>query len=112
MIWVDIDVVPLISRVSMSWIEVCGANLSHLEHLRLVVMRVDRLIVIAWIRHQLPPIVFDWSEYERAVRQLFEGAVLPLHHALDTSWIGSCVMSVWIRVNLGIEKSVRFGSAR
>ena len=54
---------------------------AYLHGLCLVVARVNRLLALARLAEQLPAVVLDGCEGERAVGVLHEGAVLPLHNA-------------------------------
>lgn len=60
---------------------------AYLHGLCLVVARVDRLLALAGLAQQLPSIVLDRCEGQRAVAVLDEGAMLPLHNATGAGGI-------------------------
>lgn len=62
----------------------------YLEALRRVVARVDGILVLAWIRVQLPAVDLEGLELEGAVGKLLEGAMLPLHYAFWAFGSGCC----------------------
>jgi hypothetical protein len=63
---------------------------AYLELNRDVVAREDGVLVLAWVRVQLPAIDLDGLKYEGAIRVLLVAAVLPLDYAFGAPGFLRC----------------------